>query len=108
MVIVRSAWSEEPDWRFCTIGAIGSEHVFISQPFRDGRLSQALESAVERAVREVGIEDDVIQCRQPTNFAEAMAARNHAVDVNRQVGTDVVDIHLETKVHSMQMGGLSH
>ena len=86
---------EAADWRFCVLGTTPSGLVFITNVFRDERISGAVEADVARAARGAGIDNSPVQCLMPTTKDAAENALKYAIEFNNAFGSQIRTLKLQ-------------
>jgi hypothetical protein len=78
------------DWGYCIAPADADNRIFISRPFpSDGPKAEGeFEDSLDRR----HLRHDAVECPRADDQATAVVMHQHAVDVNRLWGRQVVDI----------------
>jgi hypothetical protein len=77
-------------WGYCVAPADAQNRIYISKPFPLGP-ADAAEPGFDTALTEHRLAHDAVACARAENEAAAVIMRQHAIDVNRQWGREVVD-----------------
>jgi len=83
------------DWSYCIAPADADKRIFISQPFR--AIGPGAEGDFDVSLARRHLRHDAVQCPRADGEASAVVMRQHAVEVNRQWGRQVVDMPWHTQ-----------
>lgn len=78
------------DWSYCIAPAGADHRIFISRPFPS--IGPKAEADFDDQLARRRMRHDSVQCPRASDEAAAVIMRQHAVDVNRLWGRQVVDI----------------
>ena len=89
MMVVQHA-ARAAEWGYCIAPSEADNRIYISRPFpiRSG----AAEPAFDATLTEHRLEHDAVECAHAENEASAIIMRQHAADVNRGWGREVIDM----------------
>jgi hypothetical protein len=80
------------EWRFC-LAPSGQEHkIYLTAPFLTASPMEMMENGFGQVLDRLGRRHDAVQCPTGPNEQAVRAMRQHADDVNRQMGNDVVPL----------------
>jgi hypothetical protein len=77
------------DWSFCIAPAEADNRIYMSQPFPAG--SAKAEGEFNDLLTQRRLRHDSVQCPRADDEASAVVMRQHAIEVNRSWGRQVVD-----------------
>ena len=90
VILCLQATASAADWSFCIAPADADHRIFISRPFPSIGPTAEAEFDVSLARRHLNHEP--VQCPRADDEEGAIVMREHAAEVNRQWGRQVVDI----------------
>ena len=77
------------DWSYCLAPDDAENRIYISHPFASG--SAKAEGAFEGTLTQRHLRHDSVQCPRADDEASAIVMHQHAVEVNRSSGRQVID-----------------
>ena len=77
------------DWSFCIAPADAENRIYMSQPFPSG--SAKAEGEFNNLLTQRRLHHDSVQCPRAGDEASAVVMHEHAVEVNRSSGRQVID-----------------
>ena len=80
------------DWSYCLAPAEADNRIYLSQPFPAG--SVKAEGEFNDLLAQRRLRHDSVQCPRTGDEASAIVMRQHAIDLNRSWGRQVVDTPL--------------
>jgi len=78
-------------WAYCVAPADVQNRIYISPPFPISAPGAA-EPGFDSNLAEHRLEHDTVECARAGSEAAAVIMRQHAIDVNRQWGREVIDV----------------
>lgn len=78
-------------WGYCVAPAEAQNRVYVSPPFPISAPGTA-EPGFDTRLAESHLRHDTVECARADSEAAAIIMRQHAVDVNRQWGREVIDV----------------
>lgn len=79
------------DWSYCVAPSEADKRIYISLPFPwIGSRAEALFGA---ALATHNFSFDIVECARTDDESDAAVMRQHAIDVNRQEGREVIETH---------------
>lgn len=79
------------DWSYCVAPAEHDNRLYLSLPFPS--IGPAAEGDFDAALARRHLTHDSVQCPRADDEASAVIMRQHALEVNREWGRQVVDTH---------------
>ena len=79
------------EWSYCVAPADAQNRIYISKTFPI-RVAGAAEPGFSDALTGQGLSHDAVECARAENEATAVMMRQHAIDVNREGGRQVIDM----------------
>jgi len=80
------------DWRYCLAPSHAARKIYMSPPFPATMPMDDAESQFARRLSVSGVRFDDVQCPRSNGEAAALAMRQHAIDVNRELGNQVINL----------------
>ncbi len=78
-------------WSYCVAPADAQNKLYVSAPFPIGT-ADAAETGFETTLTEHHLAHDAVQCTHAGTEAVAIVMRQHAIDVNRDLRRQVIDV----------------
>lgn len=79
------------EWGYCVAPADAQHRIYISKPFPVS-VPGADEPGFDITLTAHHLAHDMVECARAANEAAAVIMRQHAIDVNREWGRQVVDV----------------
>ena len=90
MTIMRQT-ARAAEWSYCVAPSDAQNRIYISVPFPVSAAA-ADESGFDDALTGHRLDHDAVECARAGSEAEAVIMRQHAVDVNRGWGRQVIEV----------------
>lgn len=92
MALVVPQAASAADWRYC-LAPFHSEHkVYVTPPFLATVAMDEAEAQFAQTLNHSGLRYDDVQCPRSDDQASMQAMEQHAIDINRQLGHQIVTI----------------
>jgi hypothetical protein len=79
------------DWSYCVAPADAKNRLYVSLPFP--AIGPRAEARFDRTLARRRLPHDVVECPRADDEESAVVMRQHAIEVNRQWGRQVIDTH---------------
>lgn len=91
IMILQQAAARAAEWSYCVAPADAQNRIYISKPFPISATGAA-EPGFDTALTEHRLAHDAVECARAENEAAAIIMRQHAIEVNREWGRQVIDM----------------
>ena len=87
------------EWRFCIAPSNQDHKIYMTAPFPTGAAMETLETGFHNALEQAGHHHDSVQCPTGAGEQAVRAMRQHAGELNLQLGNEVVAVDWRSPRH---------
>jgi len=80
------------DWRYCLAPSHAERKIYMTPPFVSPLAMDEAESQFAQTLNRSGVHYDDVQCPRSDDQASMQGMEQHALDINRQLGNQIVTI----------------